>query len=67
MFSVLLLQLPQWLRSALAAARTSALLGAAVLCHAYGPALQIGSAIFVGAALGFSGYRKGSLSASGAA
>ncbi len=61
-----LVQLPAWLRSALGALRTAALLGAAVLCHMHGPALQVGSAIFVGAALGFSGYRKGSLSASGA-
>ena len=59
-------QLPAWLRSALGALRTAVLLGAAVLCHMHGPALQVGSAIFVGAALGLSGYRKGSLSASGA-
>lgn len=58
-------ELPAWLRSALGALRTAALLGAAVLCHMHGPALQIGSAIVVGAALGSSGYRKGSLSASG--
>ena len=49
----------------MSAARTGALLAAAVLCHAYGPAVQLCSAVVVGAAMGYSGYRKGSLSASG--
>ena len=58
-------QVPQLVRLAMSAVRTAVLLAAAVLCHAYGPAVQIGSAIIVGGAIGYSGYRKGSLSASG--
>ena len=58
-------QVPPLVWAAMSAARTAALLAAAVLCHAYGPAVQIGSAVVVGAAMGYSGHRKGSLSASG--
>ncbi len=60
------MQVPEWLRSVLAGARLTAILGAAVYAHACGNVIQVLSALAVGSALGAIGYRKGSLSASGA-
>ena len=59
-------QVPEWLWSVISIARLSAVLAAAIYAHSCGPVLQIISSVGAGTALGFLGYRKGSLSASGA-
>lgn len=59
-------EVPEWLWSGISIARLSAILAAAIYAHSCGPVVQILSSVGAGAALGALGYRKGSLSASGA-
>ena len=61
------LQTPEWVRALLSVVKLVALSSAAIFSHACGPAVQLASSAAVGAVLGYSGLRKGSLSKSGAA
>ena len=59
------MQTPGWISALLSVIKVVALSSAAVFSHACGPAVQLASSAAVGAVLGYSGLRKGSLSKSG--
>lgn len=59
------MQAPRWQRAVISVARLLALSCLAIASHACGPAVQLASSAAVGAFLGYSGLRKGSLSRSG--
>lgn len=60
------MQAPKWLGGVLSVVRIALLSILAISSHACGPAVQLASSAAVGALLGFSGLKKGSLSKSGA-
>ncbi len=61
------MQTPAWVSALLSVLKLVVLSFAAIFSHACGPAVQLSSSAAVGAVLGISGLKKGSLSKSGAA
>ena len=64
---MLWVQTPGWVSTLLSLVMLIVLSSAAIFSNACGPAVQLTSSAAVGAVLGYTGLRKGSLSKSGAA
>ena len=60
------MQTPKWVSALQSLLKFTVLSSAAIFSHACGPAVQLISSATVGAVLGYSGLKKGSLSKSGA-
>ena len=59
------MQRPQWVNALVSGARIILLSVLAIWSHACGPVVQLASSAAVGALLGYTGLKKGSLSKSG--